>query len=75
MDQIFYVMAIMGCSDGSMDCAEQRVEPVRYQSVAACQAAMPRVLERHTDLAYPTIAAACRANAPRMAQTASRRAG
>lgn len=75
MDQIFYVMAILGCSDGSMECAELRSEPVRYQSVAACQAAMPRALERHSDLAYPTIAASCRATAPRLAARTSRPKG
>ena len=60
MDPIFYVLAIMGCADGSDQCAEARVEQPRYASIQACQAAMPAALQRNADLAYPVIAAACR---------------
>lgn len=72
MEPLFYVMAIMGCSDGGSGCAEARVDPVRYSSIQACQAAMPAALLRHTDLEFPTIGAACRSNGPRMVD---RRAG
>ena len=62
MHPIFYVIAIMGCSDGGQACRQQRVEPIRYETPAACQAAMPAALERNTDLDYPTIQVACRAS-------------
>lgn len=68
MDPFFYVMAIMGCGDGSTACAEARVEPVHYQSIQACQAAMPAALQRNTDIAYPVVTASCRANGARLVQ-------
>jgi hypothetical protein len=68
MHPLFFVMAIMGCSDGSQACQQQRVEPVRYYTAAACQAAMPAALERNTDLSFPVIEAACKANGPTYVQ-------
>ena len=62
MQPIFYVIAIMGCGDGGQACQQQRVEPIHYVSPAACEAAMPAALERNTDVDYPTIQVACRAN-------------
>lgn len=59
MDQILYVLAIMGCSDDSMQCQQARVEPVRYTSIRSCKAAMAGALQRHTDIDYPVISAAC----------------
>ena len=67
MNPIFYVIAIMGCADGGQACQQQRVEPIRYVTPAACQAAMPDALARNTDLDYPTIQAACRASGPAFA--------
>ena len=60
MEPLFYVMAIMGCSDGNAACADARIEPVQYRSVQACQAAMPAALMRNSDLEFPEISAACR---------------
>ena len=60
MGSVFYVIAIMGCSDGQAQCAEARVESARYQNAAQCQAAMPKALLRNTDLDFPTIMGACR---------------
>ena len=66
MEPLFYVMAIMGCSDGSEACAQARVEPARYNSIAACQAAMPAALQRNSDLSFPVISATCRGTGVRM---------
>ena len=71
MEPLFYVMAIMGCGDGAIDCREARVEPVQYSSIQACQAAMPAALMRNTDIDFPAVSAACRSNAPRMVDTAA----
>lgn len=71
MGSLFYVMAIMGCADGSAQCAEARVEQVRYTSIQQCQAAMPNALERNSDIDYPVVTAACRANGAQMAQSGS----
>ncbi|MCC2980091.1 MULTISPECIES: hypothetical protein [unclassified Sphingomonas] len=64
MQPIFFVLAIMGCGDDQQMCAEARVEPVRYATVQQCQAALPAALARNTDLSFPVISAACRANGP-----------
>ncbi|MCP3734117.1 hypothetical protein M9979_04405 [Sphingomonas sp. RP10(2022)] len=60
MEPLFYVMAIMGCADGNVQCTEARVVPVRYQSMAQCRAALPAQLARNTDIDYPMLGAACR---------------
>ncbi|MEG3088477.1 hypothetical protein [Sphingomonas sp. PB4P5] len=62
MEPLFFVMAIMGCSDGSANCAEARVEQTRYVSYAQCQAAMPGALMRNSDVDYPVVSAACRSS-------------
>ncbi|MBB5711085.1 hypothetical protein [Sphingomonas xinjiangensis] len=68
MDQIFYVLAIMGCGDDAGLCQQARVEPVRYTSVAACQDAMPVALHRNADLSFPVISATCRRDGPQWAK-------
>ncbi|MEO5865599.1 MAG: hypothetical protein ABIS14_02440 [Sphingomonas sp.] len=59
MEPLIYVMAIMGCGDGSAACAQARVEPAQYRSAQQCQAAMPAALARNTDLDFPVVTAAC----------------
>lgn len=68
MGPLYFVMAIMGCGDGSVNCAQARVEPVHFQSISACHAAMPSALARNTDLSYPVISATCRSNSRHMDQ-------
>jgi hypothetical protein len=70
MDQLIYVLAIMGCGDDGLACQQARVEPVRYASYAACQEAMPAALGRNTDVDYPVIAAACQRRSARMVDAA-----
>ncbi|MCW3846715.1 hypothetical protein OF829_05650 [Sphingomonas sp. LB-2] len=67
MEPVFFVMAIMGCDDAGTACRQERVEPIRYESAAQCEAAMPAALGRNTDLDYPVVAAACRRDARRFA--------
>mgnify|MGYP001807075575 CR=1 FL=1 len=64
MTPVFFVLAIMGCDEGALGCSEARVEPARYATAAQCQAALPAALSRNTDLSFPVISAACRANGP-----------
>jgi hypothetical protein len=76
MEPVFYVMAILGCGDGSQMCTQQRLEPARYTSVQACQEAMPAALRRNSDIDFPVISAACKASGPIMVErngAASRR--
>lgn len=72
MTPVFYVLAIMGCGDGQAGCQEQRVEPAHYATAAQCRAAMPIALQRHTDLDYPVVSAACRASGPVMVRAETR---
>lgn len=60
MEPVLFVMAILGCGDDGAQCSQQRVEPVRYASAAACQAAVPAALMRNTDVDYPVVGAQCR---------------
>lgn len=59
MTPVFFVLAIMGCGDDRAECAQVRVEPTRYATAAACRAALPAALARHTDVDYPVIGGAC----------------
>ena len=60
MEPLFYVMAIMGCADGNVQCTEARIVPAHYQTMAQCRAALPDQLARNTDVPYPMIGDACR---------------
>ncbi len=71
MDQVLYVLAIMGCGDDSMQCQQARVEPVRYTSVRACQEAMPAALQRNIDIDFPVISAACQRQTGQVADARS----
>ncbi len=62
MEPVYFVMAILGCGDGSQGCAQARLEPTRYVSAAQCQAAMPAALARNTDIDAPEISATCRSS-------------
>ena len=72
MEPVFYVMAILGCGDGSSQCTEARLEPARYQTVQQCQAQLPAALARNTDLSFPTISATCQVSGAMVAKTEPR---
>jgi len=71
MEPLFYVMAIMGCGDGSAQCAQARLETAQYRSIEQCQAAMPAALARNSDLDFPVVSASCQAKGARLAQNRS----
>jgi hypothetical protein len=75
MTPVFFVLAIMGCGDDSSACAQVRVEPAHYATAAQCNAALPAALARHTDLDYPVISGACRANGMQMASADTAKRG
>jgi len=74
MDSVYFVMAILGCGDDGLQCRQERIEPVRYRTVAECRAAIDGALQRNVDLSYPMIGATCQQSSARMAenQAASR---
>jgi hypothetical protein len=75
MDQVLYVLAIMGCGDDTMQCQQARVEPTRYTSIQACQEAMPAALQRNTDVDFPVISAACQRKTGQVADARGNKAG
>ena len=61
----FYVIAILGCADGSAACTPVATMDTRYESRAACSAAAEPVLAANSDFDFPTLRAECRpAKAP-----------
>ncbi|MEP7007136.1 MAG: hypothetical protein ABI810_14220 [Sphingomonas bacterium] len=73
MEPLYFVMAIMGCGDGTANCAEARVEPVHYATVQQCQAAMSAALIRNSDIDYPVVSAACRSIGQQLVQNSQDR--
>ncbi len=60
MGPMYFVMAILGCSDANDACQEARLVPVQYTTMAQCRAALPDQLARNTDVPFPVIGADCR---------------
>ena len=61
MGPIAYVIAILGCSDGSAACTTVATMPAHYTTEASCSAATGSALAQNTDFDVPTIVAECRA--------------
>lgn len=61
----FYVIAILGCADGSADCTPVATMPTRYESRDSCQSATASALTMSDDFDFPMLLAQCRpAKAP-----------
>ncbi|MBA3667597.1 MAG: hypothetical protein H0W65_07735 [Sphingomonas sp.] len=61
----FFIIAILGCADGSAACTPVATMPTRYESRAACEAATVTSLAANGDFDFPTVLAQCRpAKAP-----------
>jgi len=56
----FFLIAILGCADGSAVCTPVATMPARYESRAACAAATDNALGTSTEFDFPTIVAECR---------------
>ncbi len=66
----FYVIAILGCADGSAVCTPVATMPTRYDSRDACQAATADALQSSGEFDFPTLLARCRpASAPAAVRT------
>lgn len=69
----FYVIAILGCADGSAACTPVATMPTRYESRDACQAATVDALQSSGEFDFPTLSAQCRpASAPAAERTPRR---
>ncbi len=63
----YFIIAILGCADGSTDCTPVMTVPARYESEAACSAAAPKALLDNSNFDFPSLLAECRREQPRAA--------
>ena len=56
----FFVIAILGCADGSTACTRVATISTRYESREACAAAAAPTLAANGDFDFPTLMAECR---------------
>ena len=61
MGPVAYMIAILGCTDGSAACHSVATVPTRFESREACSAATAAALADNGDFDFPTIVAECRA--------------
>jgi hypothetical protein len=59
----YFIIAILGCADGSTTCTPVATVPTRYESQSQCSAATAGALTANTDHDFPTIVAECRSMA------------
>ena len=56
----YFIVAILGCADGSAACTPVATVPTHFASQAACTAATGDALVANSDLDFPTLSAECR---------------
>jgi hypothetical protein len=56
----YFVIAILGCGDGSAACTPVATVPTHYATEQQCNSATSEALTRSTDFDFPTIVARCR---------------
>jgi len=65
MEPNYYVIAILGCADGSTQCTPVATVPTQFASQQACSAGTQQALLALSDFDFPTLIAECRASHPR----------
>ncbi len=65
MEPVYYVIAILGCSDGSVQCTPVATMPTHYSSHEACSAGTQQALLTNNEFDFPTLVAECRVTDPR----------
>ena len=61
MGPVYFIIAILGCGDGSAACTPAATVPTHFSSQAACSAGINGALLAHSDLDFPTLVGECRA--------------
>lgn len=61
MGPAYYVIAILGCADGSQACSRVATMPAQFESRQACAASTAKALAANTDFDFPTLVAECQA--------------
>ena len=56
----YFIIAILGCADGSAACTPVATVPTHYASQASCAAATSDALIANSDLDFPSLSAECR---------------
>lgn len=71
----YFIIAILGCSDGATACTPVMTVPTRYESEASCTAAAPEALVANSNFDFPSLLAQCESVArPAAAETEPRAA-
>jgi len=65
MEAGYFIIAILGCADGSTDCTPVMTVPTHYATKTACVAATREALLAHSDFDFPSLFAECRPTNPR----------
>lgn len=65
MGPVYFVIAIMGCADGSQACTPVATMPAQYTDRQSCAASVSKALAANSDLDFPTLIAECRTVTPR----------
>lgn len=65
MEAGYFIIAILGCADGSTACTPVMTVPTHYATEAACVAATRETLLKHNDFDFPSLFAECRPGAAR----------
>jgi hypothetical protein len=61
----YFIIAILGCADGSTTaCTPVMTVPTHYSTEAECVAATRETLLKHTDFDFPSLFAQCRPAKP-----------
>ena len=59
MGPAVFILAIMGCGEGSAACETVKVMPTHYASASACQAGTDKAVEQYYEIDYPVVVAQC----------------
>lgn len=65
MEAGYFIIAILGCADGSTACTPVMTVPTHYATQAACVAATRGALLANNDFDFPSLFAECRPANPR----------
>ena len=55
----YFIIAILGCSDGATACTPVMTVPTHYESETACTAAAPGALVANSNFDFPSLLAQC----------------
>lgn len=72
MEAGYFIIAILGCADGSTQCTPVMTVPTHYATEAQCEAATGEAVMAHANFDFPSLLAECRAATPRASANSDR---